>query len=69
MYVLNAGNVKKMTIKYLSEFIFENYYTRLGFTKEDSIRWKSKKKRFNENKYHTLVELKNKIDFKKRNKN
>lgn len=69
MYVLNAGNVKKMTIKYLSEFIFENYYTRLGFTKEDSIRWKSKKKRFNENKYQTLVELKNKIDFKKQNKN
>ena len=69
MYVLNAGNVKKMTIKYLSEFIFENYYARLGFTKEDSIRWKSKKKRFNENKYQTLVELKNKIDFKKQNKN
>ena len=57
-----------MTIKYLSEYIFENYYTRLGFTKEDSIRWKSKKKRFNESKYQTLVELKNKIDFKKQNK-
>ena len=57
-----------MAIKYLSEFIFENYCTRLGFTKEDSNRWKSKKKRFNEKKYQTLVELKNKIHFKKQNK-
>ena len=37
MYILDIENVLlKMTAKDLKEFIFENYYKRIGFTKKDS---------------------------------
>ena len=37
MYILNiAKAIKKMTVKELKGFIFENYYLRLGFAKENS---------------------------------
>ena len=37
MNILNVENVmKKMMVRDLKEFIFENYYKQIGFTKEDS---------------------------------
>ena len=37
MYILNIlSSIKKMTIKELKDFIFENYYRRIGFPKENS---------------------------------
>ena len=30
------SDIKKMTVKELKDFIFENYYRRTGFTKEKS---------------------------------
>ena len=37
MYKLNtASTIKKMTIKELREFIHENYYSQIEFTKENS---------------------------------
>ena len=37
MYILNiAKAIKKMTVKELKGFIFENYHLRLGFDKENS---------------------------------
>lgn len=35
MYILNIkDSIKKMAIKILREFIYENYYKRINFTKE-----------------------------------
>ena len=37
MYILNiASAIKKMTVNELRDFIFENYYRRIGFSKENS---------------------------------
>ena len=36
MYILNAENTIKMTMKELGEFIFVNYYNWIGFINEDS---------------------------------
>ena len=48
MYTLNiASAIKKMTVNGLREFIFENYYNRIGFVKESSYySMKRLKKRF-----------------------
>ena len=37
MYILNIkDSIKKMAVKIVREFIFENYYNPIGFTKNDS---------------------------------
>ena len=37
MYFLNiAKDIKKMSINEIKDFIFENYYKRIGFSKEIS---------------------------------
>ena len=37
MYILNiASAIKEMLVNELREFIFENYYKRIGFVKERS---------------------------------
>ena len=37
MYILNfAKALKKMSINAINDFIFENYYKRIGFSKESS---------------------------------
>ena len=37
MYILNVVSaIKKMTVNELRDFIFENYYKRIGFVKESS---------------------------------
>ena len=37
MYILNIlSAIRKMTIKELKYFIFENFYRQIGFTKENS---------------------------------
>ena len=37
MYVLNiTSNIKKITIKELKDFIFDNYYSRIEFARENS---------------------------------
>ena len=37
MYTLNiARAIKKMTVNKVRDFIFENYYKRIGFSKENS---------------------------------
>ena len=36
MYILNRKSFIKMTVKDFEEFIFEEYYNRIGFTKEYS---------------------------------
>ena len=37
MYILNiVSAIKKMTAKELKDFIFENYYQRMGFAEENS---------------------------------
>ena len=37
MYILNAVSaIKKMAMKKLSDSIYENYYSRIGFTEKDS---------------------------------
>ena len=37
MYILNiARAIKKMSVNEIREFIFENYYKRIGFSKENS---------------------------------
>ena len=37
MYILNITKaIKKMTVKELKDFIFENYHQRIGFAKENS---------------------------------
>ena len=35
-YILNKENALKMMVKDLREFIFENYYKQLGFSKIDN---------------------------------
>ena len=36
MYILNiASTVKKMSVNEIRDFIFENYYKRIGFSKEN----------------------------------
>ena len=61
MYILNiAKAIKKMTVKELKGFIFENYHLRLGFDKENSYySMKRRKKKIykNRKKYVTLVTL------------
>ena len=46
MYILNIlSATKKITIKEMKDFIFENYYRRIGFPKENtyySIKQKKK---------------------------
>ena len=34
MYIVSA--IKKLSIKELRDFIYENYYSQIGFTKENS---------------------------------
>ena len=37
MYILNiASLLKKMTVNELKDFVFENYYRQIGFSKENS---------------------------------
>ena len=37
MYIHNIENaIRKRSVKDLREFIFENYFEQIGFTKEDS---------------------------------
>ena len=37
MYILNiASAIKKMTVNEIRDFIFESYYKRIGFSKENS---------------------------------
>ena len=37
MYILNiARAIKKMSVNEIRDFIFENYYRRIGFSKESS---------------------------------
>ena len=37
MYILNiARTIKKMSINEIRDFIFEKYYKRIGFSKENS---------------------------------
>ena len=37
MYILNiVGALKKMSVNEIRDFIFENYYNRVGFSKENS---------------------------------
>ena len=37
MYILNiAISIKKMTVKQIRNCIFENYYKRIGFSKENA---------------------------------
>ena len=37
MYILNiARTIKKMTVNELRDFIFEKYYRRIGFSKENT---------------------------------
>ena len=37
MYILNIANaIKKMTVNKVRDFIFENYYKRIGFSKKSS---------------------------------
>ena len=37
MYTLNiASTIKKMLVNGFRDFIFENYYTQIGFSKENS---------------------------------
>ena len=37
MYILNIAHaIKQMTIKSLKGFVFENYYKRVGFPKDES---------------------------------
>ena len=37
MYILNIGTaIKKMTVSEIRDFIFGNYYKRIGFSKENS---------------------------------
>ena len=50
MYILNTFKaIKKMSINEIRDFIFEIYYTRIGFSKESSyylMKRLKKKKRF-----------------------
>ena len=37
MYILNiAGAITKMSVNEIRDFIFENYYKQIGFSKENS---------------------------------
>ena len=37
MYILNIANaMKKMPVNEIRDFIFENYYERIGFSEENS---------------------------------
>ena len=46
MYILNIGKAKKkMSINEIKYFIFENYYKRIGFSKESSCSMKRLKKK------------------------
>ena len=37
MYILNISSaIKRMTINEIRDFIFESYYKRIGFSKENS---------------------------------
>ena len=45
MYILNITNtIKKMTINDFSNFFFEKYYKRIGFSKENCYHSMKKKK-------------------------
>ena len=48
MYILNVGNaMKKKAVNEIRYFIFENYYKRIGFSKENNYySMKHKKKRY-----------------------
>ena len=70
MYILNiASTIKKMSVKELRDFIFENYYKEIGFVKVRSYySIKRLKKRFvaackhiTRKKYLILVRLKSTI--------
>ena len=74
MYILNIANtLKKMTVKELKDFVRENCYKQIEFTKENSYysmkRQKKKKKKdllsfatkLTEKKYLIIVKLKNTI--------
>ena len=73
MYILNIANtLKKMTVKELKDFVRENCYKQIEFTKENSYySMKSQKKKkkdllsfttkLTEKKYLILVKLKNTI--------
>ena len=38
MYILNTFSaIEKMTIKEINDFIYENYYSRMGFVRETVI--------------------------------
>ena len=46
MYILNIfSTIKKMLVDELRDFIFENYYKRIGFAKESSSYPKKQKKK------------------------
>ena len=46
MYILNIlSAIKKMTIKELRNFIFENYYREIGFIKGNNCSMKHEKKK------------------------
>ena len=72
MYILNIANtLKKMTVKELKDFVRENCYKQIEFTKENSyysMESQKKKKdllsfttKLTEKKYLILVKLKNTI--------
>ena len=49
MYILNTGKaIKKISIYEIKDLIFENYYKRVGFSKENSY-------------YYSMKHLKKKI--------
>ena len=72
MYVLNITKaIKTMSINEVKNFIFENFYKQIGFSKESSyyLMKRLNKKRFivvryqiNKEKYLILVMLKNTIN-------
>ena len=46
MYILNISKaIKKMSINEIKDFIFENYYKRIGFSKESSNETFAKKRK------------------------
>ena len=50
IHILNIHKaIKKKTIKKLKDFIFENYYRRIGFT-EENIFYSTKRKKMKQRK-------------------
>ena len=73
MYILNIkDSIKKMAVKILREFIYENYYKPISFTKNDNyyLLKKAKKdlvlftnKLTTKKKYLIILKLKNTMNY------